>query len=233
MVEKQWNITRCLKITMENDKYKSKLYIILGLLLFIIGICAAVLIFTFLNLNHWTTKKIVEKNIIPLPKAINSIKDGLPYANAKVKSINNGAYLTDIVIGFVGHQAIQDRKGVIGYGYFVKNKSILGYPDYYYRVDIDMKKQATVRFNAFGGKNLLGGNWLNVMKWNVDIDKLFDLIEIENYVKNIKNPKVVVNANDLIWSISIFDFADKRHNIDKEIKFNSKTNHIISVESRR
>lgn len=82
----------------------------------------------------------VDRNIVPLPGPVSSIKDGLTYADERAGQWRQNAELTYVYISFSGIDEVRNRQGTIKYHYQFTDESEHGF-----MITIEMGKQAITR----------------------------------------------------------------------------------------
>lgn len=161
-------------------------------------------IYLLLDLTHWSMKSINDETVVLLPKPIQSIKDGLPYAEEKAKTWRKDVVLSTITVRFKGKDSVESRKGIISYEFYVWNKSRLGFEFNNCIVDIDMGKQAIINFKASGGLQAERPK-LDISKWKIDIDETFDIVEKNigtDVINKFNNPTVLIRTWNDSWRFS-------------------------------
>lgn len=210
---------------------KKVIAIFLSLVLLILTLVGSLV---YLNVTNWSMEEIDDKTVIPLETRIDSVKEGLKYANERAHLWRKDAILTSIGMSFEGKESIRKRKGIIMYGYYTKNKDRFGYPHVVSWVEIDMKKQAIVRFNAYGGENL-EEHALNTKRWNIDIADVFNKVDTMAESKLINkyiNPRVAIRAAGHQWEFAIYATPDSMAE-DVNIIFDPVTKAVKDVRIRK
>ncbi|MFC4769422.1 hypothetical protein [Effusibacillus consociatus] len=210
-----------------------KIYIVLSVLLIVFILPAAVIGTINADKTHWTRKDIDDKTIIPLPHSISTIKEGLPFANKRASEWRKDAELSYVVVRFEGKDAIKNRKGVIAYRYYVKNKSLIGLPHAVCYVEIDLDKQSIVRFQAYGSDKL-DDTMINIAKWNLDLDDVFGVVEKQldsNVIDKHSKPIVVIRAFEDFWHFAIFPSPDS-HGEELLVVIDPVTKEIKRIDNK-
>ncbi|WP_010251133.1 hypothetical protein [Acetivibrio cellulolyticus] len=153
----------------------------------------------YLHVTHWSNKYIFDNTEIKLSVQVTNVAGAFSEIEREAKKWRKDAILTNILMYFDNAESISNRKGIITYSFYAKNKSFLGKPFAIYFIKVDMEKQAIVERTSLGIKNSSSKKQVNINNVNVDITNIFDILEKQegkNFIANYPSPKVIISLKD-------------------------------------